>query len=236
MILKANEIAKKYFRQTKNANFFYAVQKTSFELKQGELIEIIGRSGSGKSTLLSMMSGILEPSEGNVTIKNESENAGKNSREIDIYKIADEELSVFRNKNFGIIPQGQSSLSSLSVLENVMIPALVYKNESPEIKEKAVSLLEKVGIADLINENPNNLSGGEMRRMAIARSLINEPVFIFADEPTSDLDDENTQNVLSLLKNIAKTENAGVLLVTHETDAEKYADKVYKMDAGILRN
>lgn len=274
MTLKAENIAKKYIRKTKNANFFYALQKTDFEIRQGEFIEIVGRSGSGKSTFLSIMCGILKPSEGRILIggtetskdsdnRYDSEsfqdsNDSHNSPDFrDIYLMDDNSLSVFRNKNFGVIPQGQSGLSSLSVLENVMLPAMIYekkqngngksKDENSEhgnhknadsktdCEKRAVYLLEKLGIAELKDEMPENLSGGEMRRMAIARSLINKPAFVFADEPTSDLDDENTQNILSLLKSITKEENAGVLLVTHETDADKYADKIYKMDAGVLK-
>lgn len=227
MILKAEKISKKYTRKTKNSNFFYAVSETDFELPENSLIEICGRSGSGKSTFLNMMCGILTPSSGKILIK-ENEN-----QQTDLYSMNDENLSLFRNKNFGVIPQGQSGLSSLTVLENVKLSALVYKDDSKEVSEFALSLLEKVGIADLKNEFPQNLSGGEMRRMAIARALVNKPKFIFADEPTSDLDDENTQNILNLLHSISK-ENVGVLLVTHETDAAKYSDKVYKMDGGKL--
>lgn len=227
MILKAEKISKQYTRKTKNSNFFYAVCETDFELPDNSLIEICGRSGSGKSTFLNMMCGILTPSSGKILIE-ENEN-----QQTDLYSMDDENLSFFRNKNFGVIPQGQSGLSSLTVLENVKLSALVYKDDSKELSDFALSLLEKVGIADLKNEFPQNLSGGEMRRMAIARALINKPKFIFADEPTSDLDDENTQNILSLLQSISK-ENVGVLLVTHETDAAKYADKVFKMDGGKL--
>lgn len=227
MILKAEKISKRYTRKTKNSNFFYAVSETDFELPENSLIEICGRSGSGKSTFLNMMCGILTPSSGKVLIE-ENEN-----QQTELYSMDDENLSLFRNKNFGVIPQGQSGLSSLTVLENVKLSALVYEDDSKELSDFALSLLEKVGIVDLKNEFPQNLSGGEMRRMAIARALINKPKFIFADEPTSDLDDENTQNILSLLQSISK-ENVGVLLVTHETDAAKYADKVYKMDGGNL--
>lgn len=229
MILKAEKISKQYTRKTKNSNFFYAVQETDFELSENSLIEICGRSGSGKSTFLNMLSGILTPSSGKIFIE---ENQNENSK-IDLYSMDDKKLSVFRNKTFGVIPQGQSGLSSLTVLENVKLPALVYEEDSKDLENFALSLLEKLGIADLKNEFPQNLSGGEMRRMAIARALINKPKFIFADEPTSDLDDENTQNILSLLQKISR-ENVGVLLVTHESAAANYADKIFKMNSGKL--
>lgn len=231
MLLSAEGISRKYMRQTKNSNYFYAVQKTDFAISQGSIVEIVGRSGSGKSTFLSMISGMLKPTEGRIFLKADA--ADKNPT--DIYKMDDASLSRFRNKNFGVIPQVQSGLNGLSVVENVMLPALVYGEENPELKEKAIHLLEKVGIKNLQNEKPGSLSGGELRRMSIARSLINSPAFIFADEPTGDLDDENTHNVLSLLKNIAKEENVGILLVTHETDAAKYADAIYTMAGGVLK-
>lgn len=227
MILKAEKLSKQYTRKSRNTNFFYAVQETDFELPENSLIEICGRSGSGKSTFLNMLSGILTPSSGKIFIE---ENQNENYK-IDLYSMDDEKLSAFRNKTFGVIPQGQSGLSSLTVLENVKLPALVYGEDSKDLENLALLLLEKLGIADLKNEFPQNLSGGEMRRMAIARALINKPKFIFADEPTSDLDDENTQNILRLLQKISR-ENVGVLLVTHETAAANYADKIFKMDSG----
>ena len=222
MKITADKITKKYQRISKSSNYFYALQETDFELESGVFAEIYGRSGSGKSTFLNILSGILTPSEGKILID------GK-----DLYLMQDSELSKFRNKCFGVIPQGQSGLNSLTVLENVKLPALIYGADSEQLTQKALKLLEQVGIAQLCNEKPQSLSGGEMRRMAIARALINEPAFVFADEPTSDLDNENTHNVLSILRDITKN-GTGILLVTHETDADKYADKLYKMDAGRL--
>ncbi len=228
MELIAENVSKQYFRKTKNSNYFDALKETSFTLKSGNLIEIEGRSGSGKSTFLNIMAGILQPTTGKIIFKDEKSGTEKN-----IYNMNDTELSQFRNKNFGIIPQGQSGLSALSVIENVKLPALIYNPDSEELSERAKNLLEKMGIKELAEEKPCNLSGGEMRRMAIARTLITKPAFIFADEPTSDLDDENTKNVLSLLQEIAQ-QGTSVLLVTHETDAARYANQVYKMNAGVL--
>lgn len=228
MELIAENVSKQYFRKTKNSNYFDALKETSFTLKSGNLIEIEGRSGSGKSTFLNIMAGILQPTTGKIIFKDEKSGTEKN-----IYKMNDTELSQFRNKNFGIIPQGQSGLNALSVIENVKLPALIYNPDSDELTERAKNLLEKMEIKELAEEKPCNLSGGEMRRMAIARALITKPAFIFADEPTSDLDDENTKNVLLLLQEIAR-QGTSVLLVTHETDAARYANQVYKMNAGVL--
>ena len=131
-----------------------------------------------------------------------------------------------------IIPQGQTGLNSLTVLENVKLPFLLYGEEAPT--ERALALLEELGISPLQGAYPNELSGGELRRLSIARALIREPGIILADEPTGDLDDENTKTVLTLLRR-ASDRGAAVLLVTHEEDALSYADLVYHMNDGVLR-
>ncbi|MBP3772293.1 MAG: ABC transporter ATP-binding protein [Treponema sp.] len=221
MILKAENISKKYYRPTKNASHFEAVKALDFELESGKVTEITGRSGSGKSTLLYMLAGLLKPSSGKVFLD------GK-----DLYSLTDEELSRLRNEKIGVIPQGQTGLFALTVLENVLAPAAIY-GETSLLESRAKELLSLVGIADLADAKMIELSGGEMRRMAIARALILDPEIIFADEPTDDLDDENTKTVLELLQKTARS-GKSVLLVTHEASAEQYADKIYRMDAGSL--
>lgn len=221
MKLSAQKMAKKYPRKRKDANFFYAVQPTDFTLESGAVTEIIGRSGSGKTTFLNMLSGLLSPSEGKVLLDDK-----------DIYALDDKALSALRNQCFGVVPQGQTGLDSLTVLENVLLPyALYHKDNGAE--QEAKRLLEQVGIADLADAYPNELSGGEVRRLAIARALVMKPPIILADEPTGDLDDENTQAVLQLFRDLADN-GAAVLLVTHEAEAKQYADFIYKMDGGHL--
>ncbi|MBQ7745095.1 MAG: ABC transporter ATP-binding protein [Ruminococcus sp.] len=224
MKLKAEKICKKFNRKTSGASYFYAVNETDFELAESSLTAVYGRSGGGKTTFLNMLGGLLEPSGGRVLID------GK-----DIYSMPDRELSEFRNKNIGIIPQGSTALPTLTVLENVLLPRLMYGKSDESARKYAMELLEKVGIAGLSQAMPNELSGGELRRMAIARALMNKPSVLLADEPTGDLDDENTALVLSLLRDTAK-EGTSVLIVTHEGEAENYADIVLKMDSGILKN
>lgn len=224
MKLKAEKICKKFNRKTSGASYFYAVNETDFELAENSLTAVYGRSGGGKTTFLNMLGGLLEPSGGRVLID------GK-----DIYSMPDRELSEFRNKNIGIIPQGSTALPTLTVLENVLLPRLMYGKSDESARKYAMELLEKVGIAGLSQAMPNELSGGELRRMAIARALMNKPSVLLADEPTGDLDDENTALVLSLLRDTAKS-GTSVLIVTHEGEAENYADIVLKMDSGILKN
>jgi len=220
-MLNAQNISKKYYRPTKNASHFEAVKALDFELKEGKVTEITGRSGSGKSTLLYMLAGLLKPGSGKVLLG-----------EKDLYSMSDDQLSLLRNQKFGVIPQGQTGLFALTVLENVLAPAAIY-GDTKKYEERAKELLSMVGIENLADSKMSELSGGEMRRMAIARALILDPEIIFADEPTDDLDDENTKAVLALLQKIARS-GKSVLLVTHESMAEQYADKIFRMDAGCL--
>ena len=220
MVLKADKITRQYFRKTKDSNVFLALRETELTLEPGTLTEITGRSGSGKSTLLNVLAGLLTPTSGKVFWDG-----------VDVYSMEDRERSRLRNEILGVIPQGQTGLHALTVLENVKLPCLMYGAEVSD--EEAASLLERVGIASLQNEYPSALSGGELRRLAIARALIRTPGIILADEPTGDLDDENTKAVLSLLREQADR-GATVLLVTHEREAAAYADRVYRMKAGVL--
>lgn len=221
MILRADGISKKFLRKTKLANYFYAVQKCDITLEAGKITAVMGRSGSGKSTLLNMLAGLLGPSEGKVFWD-----------DTDIYSLSDKELSKLRNEKVGVIPQGYTGLDSLSVLENVQLPYMMYKNDG-KAEKYAEKLLEEVGMAHLKDAFPNELSGGENRRLAIARALVMRPSVILADEPTGDLDDENTKTVLELLKKAAQN-GAAIMLVTHENEAAEYADSLYKMNSGVL--
>lgn len=219
--LEARDAAKTFFRKTReSAQDFYAVQPTSLVLEPGEVIVLKGRSGSGKSTLLNMMSGLLAPSEGAVLLDG-----------VDLYALSDDELSKRRNESIGVIPQGHTALHSLTALQNVMLPRLMYQDGGAE--ERALELLERFGMRGLADCFPSELSGGEVRRMAVARALVCDPQFVMADEPTGDLDDENTALVLQALRDVADA-GAAVLLVTHEQAADAYADRVLRMDAGKI--
>lgn len=221
MILTAEGISRIYFRNGKGTNFFRAVEPTDLRLEEGKLTEIVGRSGSGKTTLINMLGGLLTPSEGKVLLDGE-----------DIYALDDDRRSALRNRLIGMIPQGQTGLGSFTVMENVLAPAAMYGDPSGK-EERARELLKMMGIDGLEDVYSNELSGGELRRMSIARALINDPQIIIADEPTGDLDDDTTEMVLKLLKKCAQ-EGSAVLMVTHERAALSYADILYRMDKGVL--
>lgn len=237
MRLTAEKVTREYLRQGKGTNVFTALSETDLVIPSGRLVEVEGRSGSGKSTLLHILSGMLEPTSGKVLLfSGDGEKTRVPSQETDLYALSDAERAKVRNRVFGIMPQTLTGLKALTVLENVILPSQMYPEKTDsekEVRERAESLLQEVGIADLAGVYPDELSGGEMRRLSIARALINEPAFILADEPTADLDDENTQVVLTLLRKYADS-GKGVFLVTHETEAAAYADAVYRMDHGEL--
>ena len=221
MELRAENISRRYFRKHGEANFFEAVHPVSLTLESGKLTVLNGKSGSGKTTLLHMLAGLLNPSEGKVFLDN-----------TDLYALEDGKLSRLRNQRIGVVPQGRSAVDSLTVYENILLPGFIYGSSSRT--EEAENWMEALGISALRDAMPAELSGGELRRMAIARTLSGNPDVILADEPTGDLDDENTVIVLTALQQAAR-DGRTVLIVSHEADAEDYADQVYHMDNGTIR-
>ncbi len=222
MVLAAEALKKDFPRSVKGGNYFTAVHELDLKVESGKMVEVTGKSGSGKSTLLNMLSGMLRPTSGRVLLDG-----------TDLYSLEEKELSRLRNEKIGLIPQGHTALLSLTVLENVLLPSVLYSREEPPVS-RAEELLEKVGIAELSEARPNELSGGELRRMAIARAMLMNPAVLLADEPTAGLDSENTMAVLRLLRSAADG-GSGILLVTHENEAAQFADQVLTMDGGKLR-
>ncbi|MDK7122479.1 ABC transporter ATP-binding protein [Pauljensenia sp. UMB6358] len=223
MTLEAKGV-RKDFPRVRGGAMFSAVEPVDLRLNPGELLVIRGRSGSGKSTLLSMMAGILAPTEGAVLIDGE-----------DLYALPDAVASALRNERIGVIPQGHTALRSLSVLENVLLPSIIRARVEQEgVRERAEALLEGVDLAPLADARPDELSGGELRRMAVARALVMRPETVLADEPTAGLDAGNAQTVLRMLRRAAD-EGAAVLVVTHEDEAVHFADRVMVMESGVLR-
>lgn len=222
MKLKADNISKTFFRSIANSNYFYAVSPVSLEISPGTVTVLTGRSGSGKTTLLNMLAGILEPSEGKVWLD-----------DTDLYSLKDTELSRLRNGRIGVVPQARSAVDTLTVKENILLPLKLYNRPVPE--EETSYWMETFEIDHLANAMPGELSGGELRRMAIIRSVIQNPDILFADEPTGDLDSENTEKVLSALQTLAHQKGKAVFIVTHENDALDYADRLLAMEKGQVK-
>ncbi|MFV0528324.1 MAG: ABC transporter ATP-binding protein [Lachnospiraceae bacterium] len=218
MLLETKELTKEY---TRGEHAFYAVDHIDFSIHEGDFVSIIGRSGSGKSTFLNLLSGLLLPTSGSLLYNGD-----------DISMYSDKELSLFRNTRIGYVPQGQSTLSNLSVLDNVRLPYYLFKREGDNT-QRAQQLLEELGISHLTDSFPKALSGGELRRVSIARALINEPPLLIADEPTSDLDAQTTAGIMQLFQDIA-AQGTAVLLVTHELDTLSYSQSTYVMSDGRL--
>jgi putative ABC transport system ATP-binding protein len=217
-LLELRDLGKVYKR---GGRAFNAVNRVNLSVEPGDFISIIGRSGSGKTTLLNMGAGLLHPTTGTVLFEGQ-----------DIYTLGDRDISFLRNEKTGYVPQGQSLLSNFTVFDNVCIPWHLFRREG-DAEGRACILLEKMGISHLAASYPKELSGGEMRRAAIARSLINEPRLLIADEPTGDLDAQTTAEIMKLFRAIAR-EGTAVLIVTHELDTLDYGNKTYVMDGGNL--
>ena len=220
MLLKADKIKKNYTRKGNSGDELDVLKETSFEADEGSFTAIVGRSGGGKSTFMSILSGLLKPDSGKVFYK-----------DLDIYSLNDVKLSKLRNEDFGIVPQDHLILKSLTVVENILIAREMYGGENGE--DEAEALLTKVGLLGYGDYKAEELSGGELRRLAIARALINHPKIIFADEPSGDLDDRNTKIIMELFKELA-SKGTAVIIVTHDRDVLEYADSVYRMDYGVL--
>ncbi len=217
--LEAKKLVKEYKRRGVS---FRAVDDIDFAVDTGDFVMIEGESGSGKTTFLNLLTGLTEPTSGNVMI------SGKPLKDI-----GDKELSKIRNQKIKYIPQGESLLSALTVRENILFPYTIGGLEKPSY-ERLLEVSDKLGITDLLDEYPSELSGGEMRRATIARAVINRPSLIIADEPTGSLDSENTFKVMEVFRTIA-SEGTAVIVVTHQKETLGYASRVYGMEQGSLK-
>ena len=226
MRLTAVNVSKDYIRNRKDSNILHAVTQATLTLEPGMMTALSGPSGSGKSTLLNMLAGLLPPTTGQILLD-----------DTDLYSLEDKKLSLLRNRHLGVVPQGQTALQALTVLENIMVPCQLYagrkKENYSELKDRAQQLMIRADIRELENEMPSELSGGELRRMAVVRAMLMSPEIILADEPTGDLDEENTAIVMELLKSHARS-GGTVFIVTHDKQAREYADKLLEMRKGTI--
>lgn len=219
MLLKTKSLSKSFAR---GRNSFFAVKNVDFSISASDFVFIVGRSGSGKTTFLNLVSGILDPTQGHVFFEDE-----------DISSMSDTAKSFYRNESIGFVPQSLAYLPNLSVFDNVRVPFFLF-NRDGDSEGRALSLLELMDIAHLKNEMPQNLSGGEIKRMLIARALMNSPKLLIADEPTANLDKETSETVMNLIKSVNKLGTA-VLIVTHDSKILDENSTIYRMDAGELK-
>lgn len=217
-MLKINKLHKTYQQGDKSVS---VISDLSFELKKGEIISIMGKSGSGKSTLLSLISGILKSDNGDILLD------GKSYNSLNEVKLAD-----LRASNIGFVFQNFHLVSYLNALENVMLPAKV--NNIKNAKEKALELLEKVGLKDRVNHLPSELSGGEKQRVAIARALVHSPKLILADEPSGSLDEQTGDEVMNVLFDLVKKNEISLILVTHALNVAMRCERIYNFTDGKL--
>jgi lipoprotein-releasing system ATP-binding protein len=214
MILEATDITKSYGDLT-------ILNGVNLSIKQKEIVSIVGSSGAGKTTLLQILGTLDTPSSGNLRINN-----------INPFELKSEGLSGFRNKEIGFIFQFHQLLPEFTAFENVMLPGLIRGDSKKEAAERAIMLLEKIGLKDRINHKPSELSGGEQQRAAVCRALFNEPKIIFGDEPSGNLDTKNSQELHELFFQLREEFNQTFVIVTHNKDLAKMADRTLTMMDG----
>lgn len=199
-----------------------ALKNLNLEINHGEFIAIMGQSGSGKSTLMNILGCLDKPTEGQYLLEG-----------IEISKQKPDELSLIRNKKIGFVFQAFNLIPRTNVLKNVELPMIYAKTKPSYRRQRALDLLDKVGLSERINHLPNELSGGQKQRVAIARAMANNPPIILADEPTGNLDTKSSIEIMDLFSNLHKEGNS-IILVTHEPDIAEYADRIIVFRDGVL--
>lgn len=199
----------------------YALKGVSIEVAAGEFVALMGRSGSGKSTFLHQLGLLDTPTEGDVTIDS-----------INVLALSETERTRFRLEHLGYVFQEYALIAEFTALENVYFPAMALGDS--DAKERAAHLLNLVGLGSRLHHQPHEMSGGEQQRVAIARSLINNPKVLFADEPTANLDTESSVTIFKLFQKLNRDLNQTILVVTHEPEDKQYVDRVVWMRDGVI--
>lgn len=213
-MLKANGICKNY-------GDLKVLKNVDIEVNQGEIVSIVGKSGTGKSTLLHILGSLDNPDSGEVFIEGQS-----------LSSMSPKQLANFRNEKIGFVFQFHHLLAEFNALENVCIPAYIKGSDKNEAERKAKRLLTYLGLADRIEHKPSQLSGGEQQRVAVARSLINDPSIVFADEPTGNLDNETSDEMHRLFVSLKNDFNQTFIIVTHNADLADMSDRKLEMVDG----
>ncbi len=217
-ILKVEHLVKQY---GKGDNAVLAVNDISFSVEQGEFVAIVGSSGSGKSTLLHLLGGVDRPTSGKVYIQGE-----------DIYSLNSDKIAIFRRRQVGLIYQFYNLIPILNVKENITLPCEL-DGRTPDKKELC-DLINTLGLKDRVSHLPNQLSGGQQQRVSIGRALINHPAILLADEPTGNLDSRSSDEIVELLKLSNHKYNQTIVMITHNLEIAKIADRILRIEDGRL--
>jgi len=207
----------------KNFGELEVLKGVNLQINKGEIVSIVGPSGAGKTTLLQILGSLDKPSSGEVFVDN-----------INFSKLKEKELASFRNNHIGFIFQFHQLLPEFTALENVMIPALIGKKDKRKTKEKAIEILNYLQLSDRMEHKPNELSGGEKQRVAVARALINNPALILADEPSGSLDSKNKDELHKLLFELRDKFGLTIVIVTHDKELAALSDRVIEMKDGNI--
>ncbi|MEM0149780.1 MAG: ABC transporter ATP-binding protein [Candidatus Micrarchaeaceae archaeon] len=202
---------------------YTAIKGISLAVDRGEFVTLLGASGSGKTTLLDLIGTLDAPTKGRVLIDG-----------IDASSLSDRKLSLLRNEKIGFVFQSYNLVPYLNVLENAILPLMVYGRDNEQGIEFAKKLLTEVGLGEKMHKKPNELSGGEQQRVAIVRALINKPPILLADEPTGNLDSKTSEDVLRLLARMSKEEGITVVMATHDPDLTKLSDRSIYIKDGLI--
>lgn len=217
-ILKVEHLVKQY---GKDDNAVLAVNDISFSVEQGEFVAIVGSSGSGKSTLLHLLGGVDRPTSGKVYIQGE-----------DIYSLNSDKIAIFRRRQVGLIYQFYNIIPILNVKENITLPCEL-DGRTPD-KSELDELINTLGLKDRVTHLPNELSGGQQQRVSIGRALINHPAILLADEPTGNLDSRSSDEIVELLKLSNQKYNQTIVMITHNLEIAKIADRILRIEDGRL--
>ena len=217
-ILKVEHLVKQY---GKDDNAVLAVNDISFSVEQGEFVAIVGSSGSGKSTLLHLLGGVDRPTSGKVYIQGE-----------DIYSLNSDKIAIFRRRQVGLIYQFYNLIPILNVKENITLPCEL-DGRTPD-KSELDELINTLGLKDRVTHLPNQLSGGQQQRVSIGRALINHPAILLADEPTGNLDSRSSDEIVELLKLSNQKYNQTIVMITHNLEIAKIADRILRIEDGRL--
>ena len=217
-ILSVQHLTKTY---QSGSNNLTVLNDVSFDIDASAVLSIVGPSGSGKTTLLGLCAGLDVASSGSVELNG-----------ILLNNLDQDQLAEVRNQHVGFVFQNFQLMPTLSSLENVMVPAELRNRK--DVKDRAIELLNKVGLGDRLDHYPVQLSGGEQQRVSLARAFINEPKILFADEPTGNLDAETSQSVIKLLFDLNKQSGTALVLVTHDSDLANKTDRIIKLKGGQI--